>query len=358
MLAENKNIRNDVKSILIIRLSSLGDVLLTTSLVASLRLANPNITIDFVTLNRYEEIYKYNSHINNLFLYDKSFTKSELSELHSDILVANKGKYDVVVDLQNNLRSIRFRYGLGRKILKFKKQRLNKLLLVHLKINRFNVNDSIPQRYFNTASSLMLPDQLPAKLELWNAMDRNHLNDFYTRQHQDKVLRIAIAPGARHFTKRLPERKYVELALQLINLLNARIVLTGGVDDYELCRRIAEAAPEMVENHSRFDSIESTSVLLDSCVILITNDSSPMHIAAARRVPVIAIFGSTVREFGFSPYGVPYKIIERNIRCRPCTHIGRKDCPKGHFDCMEKIETSEIMDAVIEMLDLLQIDHQ
>ena len=94
-----------------------------------------------------------------------------------------------------------------------------------------------------------------------------------------------------------------------------------------------------------------TAAMMDKCSVVVTNDSGLMHIAAARKRNVVAIFGPTVKEFGFFPIGTRSVVVENTeLDCRPCTHIGLPSCPKGHFKCMNEISTEQVVTSANALL--------
>ena len=333
-------------SICIFRLSSLGDIVLTTVLLRCLRTQFPNSNIVFVVSSRYADVLRFNPHISHIVEVDTNKGIKELLTKRHEIQKKNNGKkFDIVLDLHRNLRTKLLRFGIGNEygfIDKFRKQ---KLQLVHKKIGLGEPVVHIVNRYINAAQKwkVKIDDE---GLELWLENERNTM--VYEPKKRNTISHIiGIAPGARHFTKRYPKEKFIELIIELKRVNpQSEFTLFGGSDEKELCREIERSLSFTVKNYAGTKSILESTVELDKCAQLITNDSGLMHIAAARRVPVIAIFGSTVKEFGFEPYGVKHKLIERNIPCRPCSHIGREQCPLGHFDCMKTIETEDIVSKV------------
>jgi ADP-heptose:LPS heptosyltransferase len=184
---------------------------------------------------------------------------------------------------------------------------------------------------------------------LWFPEERKY--DNYPPESRKQVLEniksVAVAPGAFHFSKRWPAEKFSELIKSILRDYGAEVNLLGGPRDKELCERIiSDVADPGVADRSGSVSIIKTARIIDKSDLLITNDTGVMHIAAARRVPLIALFGSTVKEFGFAPYRTPNKIVEVKLNCRPCTHIGRKNCPKSHFNCMDNITVEEILKTI------------
>jgi heptosyltransferase-2 len=230
------------------------------------------------------------------------------------------------------------------KVFRFNKRRIIKLKLVYLK---YKVADyqQIPDLYINSLNKLkILPDGLG--LEFW--LDKDLKNNIYPYKNLNKSnsLKIALAPGAHHFTKRWIKEKYIELCKELIKKYDPEINLIGGIKDKILCSEICESVNGNCISFAGKIGLAESAEVINGCDITITNDTSIMHISAARQVPVVAIFGSTIPDFGFSPYKVQHKIVQKDIQCRPCTHIGKKKCPKGHFNCMNSIEVYDVIDAV------------
>jgi heptosyltransferase-2 len=339
-----------IKKILIIRLSSMGDVILTSNLTRCLKNQFPQAQIDYLVSTSFTEVILNNPYINNIIEYRKDLSFFDNLNFKNKLLKEH-GQWDLIIDLQNNLRSGIFSFNAGKYRLKVKKNRLHKLSLVYFKKSLIN-DFSVPFNYLNTVLPVGVRDDNEG-LELWLPEEKN--NPVYPPLLKDKKdpdcnNKIAVAPGAYHFTKRMPPDKFVELINLLSNNGDFKFVLIGGKSDKDICDYIALKVDRNIENKSGSISIAETTRIIDSCSLLITNDTGVMHIAAARRKPIVAIFGSTVPEFGFSPFRVPNKIVINRVLCQPCTHIGRAKCPKGHFNCMNKIDILKIIKAVEELL--------
>ncbi len=309
---------DEIKNILIIRLSSLGDILLTTPIIRSLKEQNSEIEIDFILREQYADLLRYNKNIESLLIYKEDSASKE--SLFKDL---RKNKYDLVVDLQNNFRSAEIRKEIKANQVIFNKRTVDKFLLVHFKINRFNGQQEIPKRYSETLPGLRL--------------DNNGLELFFPSETKtnlsDNVKHIGIAPGSRHFTKMWPKEYFIDLSKMVLDDGNS-IAIFGGKSDFELCSELAEKIPGSI-NLCNDDKILQTAADMKKCNAVICNDSGLMHAATAIGIPVLAIFGSTVKEFGFAPYRSRNIVLENNsLTCRPCSHIGREDCPKKHFKCM------------------------
>ncbi len=317
--------------ILIIRLSSLGDILLTTPVIRAINKKYPNSQIDYVVKKQYSSSLRYNPIISSLYLYEKEKAKSIKDQIR-------KVQYDMVIDLQNNLRSCALTFGLSTEVKRFKKSTFKKLLLVWTKINLLKEIKPIPLRYAETAA-LQLDDY---GLDLFIPENINH------KLAAGKKY-IGICPGAKHFTKRWPEEYFIELGNKLSSQ-NFTVVIFGGKEDRELCEAISFRIENSI-NLCNSDDLLQTAMDMKQCQHIICNDSGLMHTAAAVGVPITAIFGSTVREFGFIPYLSDNTILENNsLSCRPCSHIGRSSCPKKHFKCMQEIKPNMVFDHVKSFL--------
>ncbi len=323
--------------ILIIRLSSLGDILLTTPYIRAIKTQFPNIKIDMLIREEYADVLKQNPFIDNKFLLKKN-DKSNI-DLIERLRINN---YELVIDLQNNLRSKKVVSLLKIKCVKFDKRSFDKFLLVNFKINKLREAPQIPIRYSNTIQNLKLDEQ---GLDLFTDKSAN-------AELSGKNNLIGFCPGARHFTKRWPKEYFVELGNKLTQN-GYRIVLFGGKIDKEICAELVDKISGAI-NLSNNDELLQTAADMKLCKAVVCNDSGLMHTASATGTKIIVIFGSTVKEFGFAPYNCSNLILENNsLTCRPCSHIGRSDCPKKHFDCMKSIEPEFVFEKLKSFLTLL-----
>ncbi|MCH8325533.1 MAG: glycosyltransferase family 9 protein [Bacteroidetes bacterium] len=307
--------------ILIIRLSSLGDILLTTPLIRSIKKKFPQITVDFLLKKQYQDALKYNKYISNLYLFQ--IGKDEKQKLNTELRFNN---YDIVIDLQNNLRSRKITRVLKRPIVKFNKHNINKFLLVQFKLNKLKSLPQIPVRYTQTIPNFSLDDE---GLNLYIP------ENIKTKLTDDKKY-IGFGSGSKHFTKMWPIDYYIQLGEELNNN-GFEIVLFGGKSDKQICKQLKDNLPFAI-NLCNDNDLLQTAKDMKQCLVLVCNDSGLMHTACSVGVPVLTFFGSTVKEFGFAPYKNKNLILENNsLTCRPCSHIGRNKCPKKHFNCMIKL---------------------
>ena len=221
----------------------------------------------------------------------------------------------------------------------FSKNSWNKFLLVNFKINNLKDAPQIPVRYAQTIPGFKL--------------DEKGLDLFTDKRPSAKLDQkenlIGFCPGARHFTKRWPIEYFMELGKKL-TANGYTIVLFGGKIDKEICAAVANEIPGAI-NLSNNDDILQTTADIKLCKAVVCNDSGLMHAASAVGTKVITIFGSSVKEFGFTPYNCTNLILENKLlNCRPCSHIGRSNCPKKHFDCMRLIEPQFVFEKVISFI--------
>ncbi|MCX6154020.1 MAG: glycosyltransferase family 9 protein [Candidatus Kapabacteria bacterium] len=329
----------------------MGDVILTTPIVHAVKKKFPGALIDIITSTQYAEIYKFSPYINEILDYDKSLShKANQENLKRHMSMIRIKKYDLIIDLQNNYRSHALLKGLGTKTVRYKKNNLAKFLLIHFKIRMGKVTHVV-DKYFQTIKQFGI-ENAGFGLELWLHRDFNKgVYTPYDKNYFHKII-ITIAPGAHFKTKRWPADNFVALIKKLISSYSCEIILIGGEDDVPLCKYIQSKLSLRIQNLSGSRSILETVDAIENSNVLITNDTGIMHIASARKLPVIALFGSTTTDFGFTPYRTSNIIVEAITPCRPCTHIGRDECPKKHFDCMYDISVSQVFDAFRKIMKL------
>jgi len=322
------------KNILVVRLSSLGDILLTTPVIRAIKQKHPNATIDFITKKEFADAIKFNPNINQLIVYNK--------DKHSEIKEQIENKYDLLVDLQNNLRSRNLTSNAAERIVRFTKPTFKKYMLIKFKINLFSGIIPIPHRYSASIENLLL--------------DNKGLDLFIPEQIKGTLVSsksyIGLCPGSKHFTKRWPENYFIELGKLFIEK-GFSVVIFGGADDRIIGSKISEAIPESI-NLCNDNNLLLTARDMKKCQLIICNDSGLMHTASAVNVPLLTIFGSSVKEFGFIPYNVKNVILEnKSLSCRPCSHIGLARCPKYHFKCMNEVKPQKVFEEALILINAL-----
>jgi heptosyltransferase-2 len=337
---------NTPHKILVIRLSSIGDILLSTPFIRQLRIKFKSSQIDFVVREEFKDLLKNNPHIDKLYILQLSETdglKNLKGRLH-------KITYDTIFDLHNNIRSNYLRRIGARRVFSINKSKFKQSLLVYLKKNYYGKTIPIPQRYLNVAKAYDVKDDNKG-LELYWDEDTVITSGKKINETglQEMGQYLCLAPGAGFFTKRWPVEKFLHLIELVKKKLNLPVVILGGDGDQETGKYLERQ--NSVYNLTGKLSLLETAYILKKGMALVSNDTGLMHMATAVKTPVLAIFGSTVREFGFFPFRSQSFVIENNeLNCRPCTHIGRKKCPKSHFKCMVDISTEQVFETLKSFL--------
>ncbi len=300
---------------LILRFSSIGDIVLTTPVVRCIKTQYPDAEVHFATKKQFKGLVENNHYIDNYYLLENSlnlFIKNLQSE-----------DYDYVIDLHNNLRTSIIKLRLGKKSFSFDKLNYQKWLLVNLKINQMP-DVHIVDRYLKTVESLGIKNDLKGLDYFIPKKDSVQINEPY----------VAFAIGGQHFTKKLPTSRIIEVCQKI----NGKIMLLGGKEDIPAAEEIEKTLGNKVINACGKYNLNQSASLVQQAEYIITHDTGLMHIASALKKKVVSIWGNTVPEFGMYPYLTEFKIIEnKGLSCRPCSKIGYNKCPKGHFKCMNEL---------------------
>ena len=339
---------NSSSNILIIRLSSIGDILLATPFIRQTRIAFPRSQIDFIIKKEFSELLEYNNNINTLLQIDTQAGKQGLKVFKNKLL---EQRYDYIFDLHNNLRSNYLCWGLqGRNKYKINKNKLTQLLYVKLKINQYSQIVPIAERYLNVGKTAGIPDDGKGLEIFWNKKTEDFVKNVLNKNRiEEQETIIAIAPGAGFYTKRWLLEYYKILIENILKHQQCKIVILGNENDKQQGKILAEGK-NIIDLTGHLSLLQS-AVVLSKSKALISNDTGLMHMATAVKTPVLAIFGSTVKEFGFFPYRSKSIVVENvGLKCRPCSHIGRHDCPKDHFKCMREITPDIVMEKFGELL--------
>ena len=313
---------------LIIRFSSIGDIILTTPIMRCLKLQYPEAEVHYATKKSYKTLLENNPYIDKVFVLENGLNQL-IKSLQSE-------EYDYVIDLHNNLRTSIIKLRLGVKSFSFDKLNFQKWILVKFKKNVMP-KVHIVDRYMKTVEFLgvrndnngldyFIPEKDKMPLD-W--LPENFRNDY-----------AIYAIGGQHETKKLPLNKMIELC-QTIKL---PLVLIGGKEDFEMGENLISAM--YLPNSKIFNacgkcSLNESASLIQNSKIVYTHDTGMMHVASALKKKVVSIWGNTVPELGMYPYQTDFEVIEnKDLNCRPCSKIGYEKCPLGHFKCMNELKFS------------------
>jgi ADP-heptose:LPS heptosyltransferase len=327
---------------LIIRLSSAGDVILTSPLLKLIKQREPESEVHFVVKSKYSDLIRYNPNIDSVHLVQESAAFGELERLRNRLIGE---RFDSTLDLHNNFRSIYLRKETAKHISIVNKEIIRRAVLVKMKLNFYSKIRSTALKYAQVYDSRLTQVARPEIFFPEETEERAAESWKRAKIRGEKA--IFFCPGSRHFTKRWPVENWTELAKTLST--KGHVALVGGEEDAATCRAIGEECP-VSDFSGKFTILESAAILCYADLV-ITSDSFLMHAANALGKKIVAIFGSGVKEFGFFPYGVENRIMEVNgLHCRPCSHVGRESCPKKHFRCMLDTTPEMVSSAAMEIL--------
>lgn len=336
------------QSILIIRMSSLGDIILTSPLIRSLRKAYPDARLDYVVKNEFYPLICHNPHLDNIFVYDKR--ENNLKAIKTKI---KSVKYDLILDIHKKFRSHYLVFGSkAKEIRRFKKHIFERQLLVWFGVSKFT--EVIPQykKYFHGLHDLNVSyDGVGTEIFITEEIINRSKDILKSAGIQPNDKCLAICPGAKYWNKRwLPER-FAELAGKIKTELNHKLIFLGGPNEMGLNQKILSVGHLDGINLAGKTNLLESAAILEYCDLAITNDSGLMHMAQAVKTPVVAIFGPTTKELGYFPLPESSKVVEdKSVECRPCTHHGMNHCPKKHFNCMKNITVDTVYKACRELL--------
>ncbi|MBU0690925.1 glycosyltransferase family 9 protein [bacterium] len=333
-----------VEHILVIRFSSLGDILLTAPALSALRNRFPESHIDLLVADEFRDAAKMIPGPNRILGFNRSRGFSELLRLRGKLSRC----YHVVVDLQNNFRSSFLRTCLFPTLwVKARRYRIRRWLLIHFKWNLYGEIRPVPVRYLDAVEMLGCHNDgrgLELSLDESTTLRATRIIESWK---QDSKPFAVLSPGAKHFTKRWPAERWIELG-RMLSESGKFVVVLGDSSEAELVSGIAKQIPKAVTVIA--EPIEQVAALLRQAEFAVTNDSGIMHLAAGVGTPLVSLFGSTVRQFGFIPYSENAILVEHELPCRPCTAFGRASCPKRHFRCMMDTTAEWVFAKIQELI--------
>jgi ADP-heptose:LPS heptosyltransferase len=308
---------------LVVRFSSIGDIVLTTPVVRHLKKQVDDVEVHFLTKQPFVKLLEANPYIDRIHSYE--------GDMKSTLNTLKKIGFDYIIDLHNNTRSARIKLALKRMDFTVRKLNVKKWILVNLRINKLpdlhmvDRNLETIQLFISERDEIGLDYFIPGNEEV--AM-KDLPSDFQSGY-------IGLALGAQHETKKLP----LESLIEMCGNLDHPIIILGGPGDTEIGDSIATALPhKKIFNGCGKYSIHQSASLVRQARLLITHDTGLMHIGAAFEKKIIAIWGNTVPEFGMVPFKPHHSSVNfevKDLKCRPCSKIGFQHCPKKHFKCMK-----------------------
>lgn len=307
---------------LVVRFSSIGDIILTTPVVRHLKQQGEEAEVHYLTKSAYVPLLESNPYIDRIHSFD--------GDLKRCLATLKNEEIDYIIDLHHNLRSARINYGLKRADFSVNKLNWKKWLFVTFKINRLPDRHMVDRNLDTINSFIEKRDEkgldyfIPEKDEV----------DIYSLPEPFSKGYVGLSIGAQHETKKLP----VKMLADLCQKLDYPVVILGGPEDRQVGETIVSslAGRDILNGCGQYNIHQSASLVRQSRV-LITHDTGLMHIGAAFQKKIISIWGNTVPQFGMYPYRTDPSSTQfevNNLTCRPCSKIGHEKCPKRHFKCM------------------------
>ncbi len=338
-------VARDSGKILVVRLSSLGDLVLMVPMMRALRAGLPGAEIHLLCKERYAGLFEEAAYIDRIMVL-RTGGLGELSKLRSWLRME---KYDTVVDAHGVIRSVLLTAGLGApRTLRIAKDQVRKLLLIGGKRNTYRKVTHQAARYAEIARRLGIETGDRFEGRPLGARAREGAARALGRPGAGKASLVAFAPGARWPTKRWPGESFAGLMTEL-QRRGIGTVIVGGAEDAGTNAAVARQSPGALDLTGRLSIAESAAVL-ERCAALVTNDSAPLHLAEAVGTPVVAFRGPTVKEFGYSPRLPGSVVLEKTLACRPCSRNGARPCPEGTMECLASIAVPDALEAVLALL--------
>jgi len=317
-----------MKKILVIRFSSIGDIILTTPILRALRSKFPTAKIDILVLKQFKEAIQGVDSVSEVILFDKEAYKGK-SGIKTFVTENLDKEYDVVVDLHAKIRSKLVAKFLAKPVYRYKKRSLWKTLLVKMRLIKYHVDNTIVNNYFGAVKPLGVKN-IGEALEFYiSPSDREKI---------PKGEYCVMAIGASKETKKWPVEYFIELARSL----NHRVVFVGDKRDYEtleegFCKGKKSAN---IDNWCGKLNLKESAAVISQAEFVVCNDSAIFHIARAFKRKVFVFFGPTDPDmFTFSERE---KLMQAEVKCQPCSLHGDKKCPKGHFNCMKEMTPQKV----------------
>ena len=323
--------------LLIIRFSSIGDIVLTTPVIRCVKKQLPGVELHYLVKPQFKAVVANNPYIDKIHLLQQDWQQM--------ILDLKQEQFDYIIDLHHNLRTLRVKKALKVPAFSFNKLNIEKFIFVKLKWNvmpKLHIID----RYMETVRPFGVRNDGQG-MDYFIAPDEEIRETDLPTSH--KLGYVGIVIGASFKTKKLPVYKLQELC----NKIDHPIILLGGPDDVAEAMEIQKVDRVKIYNACGKFSLNESADLVRKAKVIIAHDTGLMHMAAAFKKPVISIWGSTTPSFGMVPYYgerfearnlAPYDNVQvHKLWCRPCTKIGRHSCPQGHFKCMKNLSIDEIV---------------
>ncbi|OQY96999.1 MAG: glycosyl transferase [Sphingobacteriales bacterium UTBCD1] len=313
-----------MSKILVIRFSSIGDIVLVSPVFRCIKKQLPGTELHFLTKSKFRPVTVHNPYIDQFFYFD--------NDLSAVIKELKREHYDYIIDLHKNFRSFKVKLALRKPSFTIRKLNFQKFLLTQMMAD-FMPKRHITLRSLDTVAPLGVRDD-GLGLDYFISEDDEIIRGDLPPAHQNGY--VAVVIGATYYTKKLPVYKLQELCARI----KMPVILVGGKEDIEAGEEIAGSDPQKIFNACGKYSLNQSADIVRKSVLVVSHDTGLQYIACAFNKRVFAVWGSTSPKLQVEPYygtsyeNPPYENILLSLYCQPCSKYGRNKCPLGHFNCM------------------------
>jgi len=326
---------------LVIRFSSIGDIVLTTSLLKSIKTTYKNVEIHYLTLDKFSPMLEMQPNIDRIIALNSDSGATEMMQLNRYI---KSSEYDKVFDLHGSIRSRIVTFGLSKITTRVKKPRISRFFLYQFHVNMFPKGYSSQVMYHqclqdydmdSTPDTLLIVSNAEKRLA-WSILKEIDIDSNF----------IVMVPGAAWTQKQWQAEKYNNVINELSRLTNKKIIMLGTKND-KICKDISLINDSVVDYSGKTDLRKAMAIISLSDSVF-GSDTGLLHMAEALGKHVSMILGPTSTNTGGGVSLKESTNIETDIWCRPCSQNGKQKCYRTRQYCMERISTDMVTNSVIE----------
>lgn len=338
---------NSAERILVVQTSFLGDVVLTTPLIAALRRRFPGAAVAVLCTPRGREVLAGNPDIDEIITLEKKRDGGRNANLFAKAAELKARRFTMAVSPHKSLRTALLLFIAGIPLRIGFRQSAG-WFLYHRLVDRDSAQHDVERNLSLVQALGVDPSTCERGLHIESTPDARQTvgRIFAALGIRDDRMIVGVNPGSTWATKRWTVDGYAELCLALQRRHDAQIVLFGGPDDRDTVEAILQRTGGGVASLVGHIGVKELAAAIERCRVFVTNDSGPMHVAVARGVPVVAVFCATTPSLGFFPHSSRAVVVEKDLACRPCGSHGGRLCPLGTDDCMRLIKAGDVLAAV------------
>ncbi len=329
-----------MEKILLIRLSSLGDIVLTTPAIRAIRSHHPTAYIAMLVAKQSADILHHNPHLNEIILFDRLAKNKDTGEMYRILRILRAQKFSLSFDFQRKFRTELLMYLSG------VTERVGKGILSTIRVPESG-NKHATEHYFDLLNAAGIPAD-NRQLEVFlHESERSKAGKLFKHEGiDDEDLTVGLFPGAGWKLREWMPERFAAIGDKLVTEFNAKVVIFGGPNDVDLVNHISNTMDECSYNFAGKLNIRELASCVEKCTLFISNDTGPMHIATAVNTPTVALFGPG-NHIRFQPIGDIHTLIRYEVPCSPCKQFTDK-C-KDNI-CMKGITVDVVWESICQAL--------